>query len=136
MTTEAEKKPRASKYAPAPIPAIGSLVDERLTGAACAGMAPLFDAYLDDESTEQREYRHHRAKTICLRCPVRTECTVAATEHDASGIWNGRLQESIERRKQHDNPHRSQPQAIESTREALHHGQVRRVDPSPLAALP
>lgn len=92
MTPDTDKKPRASKYAPAPIPAIDSLIDERLTGAACAGMAPLFDAFLDDESIEQREYRHHRAKTICLRCPVRAECTVAATEHDASGIWNGRLQ--------------------------------------------
>lgn len=97
---EVDKKPRGSKYAPAPIPTIDSLVDERLTGAACAGMAPLFDAYLDDESTEQREYRHHRAKTICLRCPVRAECTVAATEHDASGIWNGRLRDPAHRAKE------------------------------------
>lgn len=94
-----EPKLRGSKYAPAPIPLIATLVDERLTGAACQGMAPLFDAYVDHETTEQREYRHHRAKTICLRCPVRAECTVAATEHDAAGIWNGRLQESTTRTK-------------------------------------
>ncbi|WP_047890196.1 WhiB family transcriptional regulator [Rhodococcus sp. ARP2] len=96
---EVDKKPRGSKYATAPIFEITALVDERLTGAACRGMAPLFDAHLDDETDTQREYRYHRAKTICLGCPVRAECANAATEHDAIGIWNGRLQDTDNRKK-------------------------------------
>lgn len=99
MTPKPAKSSRASKCAPAPIAEIASLVDPRLTGAACQGKAPLFDDTLDDESPGARAERHHRAKVICLGCPVRTECDTAATEHDASGIWNGRLQNHDERRK-------------------------------------
>ena len=74
---------------------LAGLVDPRLTGAACAGQGNLWDDILDDdddEASEDREARHHRARTICRRCPVQAECETAASEHDSTGIWNGRLQ--------------------------------------------
>lgn len=74
-------------------PELTALVDQRLTDAACAGHAPLFDAHIDDETDAEREYRHHRARAICARCPVATTCATVATEHQAPGIWAGHHKE-------------------------------------------
>ncbi|MGV0154955.1 WhiB family transcriptional regulator [Rhodococcus sp. GB-02] len=72
------------------------LVDPRLHGAACKGKAPLFDDRLDREDHDaepekERAERHHQARRICLTCPVRSACELAAKDHEASGMWNGRL---------------------------------------------
>lgn len=58
---------------------IAALIDPRLDGAACAGMAPMFDDEIDGESPDSRAVRLARA------------CTVAADEHQATGLWAGRL---------------------------------------------
>ncbi|MFB9783011.1 WhiB family transcriptional regulator [Rhodococcus baikonurensis] len=72
-----------------------TLVDPRLEGAACVGLAPLFDDFPDDasESADQREARHHKARSICHRCSVRDSCDTAAREQgpEATGIWAGTL---------------------------------------------
>ena len=67
------------------------LVGVNLTGAASAGLAPLFDAELPDETAIQREARHHAAITVCTRCPVRRACDTARTDlgRDAAGVWAG-----------------------------------------------
>ena len=68
------------------------LVDQRLTGAACAGHAPLFDATRHGENEDRREHRHHQARTICHQCPVRATCKTVANELPAAhrtGIWAG-----------------------------------------------
>lgn len=77
-------------------PALSILVDPRLDGAACKGKAPLFDDRLDREDHDaepekERAERHHQARKICLTCPVRSACESSALDHEASGIWNGRL---------------------------------------------
>lgn len=77
-------------------PALGILVDPLLDGAACKGKAPLFDDRLDREDHDaepekERAERHHQARKICLTCPVRSACESSALDHEASGIWNGRL---------------------------------------------
>lgn len=73
---------------------IPGLVDQRLTGAACAGHAPLFDAAHPGESTEHQQARHHRARAICAGCPIRSNCQEVArqlpTDH-RTGIWAGQL---------------------------------------------
>jgi len=79
---------------PSRLPAIPSLfehlVDPRLTGARCTGRAPLFDAELPDETTENRSARLAWARQQCTRCPVQSACRTAATEQPApAGMWAG-----------------------------------------------
>jgi len=64
-----------------------------LTGAACAGRAPLFDADIDGESSEQRDDRHERARTICRTCSVLNACmsTIATLPRRTDGVWAGVL---------------------------------------------
>ncbi|MGC0362922.1 hypothetical protein ABH922_000906 [Rhodococcus sp. 27YEA15] len=80
---------------------LSALVDPRLEGAACVSRAPLFDNFLDEgnEPPEEREARHHHARTICRRCPVRAACDTAAGEHDSAGIWAGRLHTPVTTRR-------------------------------------
>ncbi|WP_082752482.1 WhiB family transcriptional regulator [Rhodococcus ruber] len=67
-----------------------ALVDPRLTGSACAGRAPLFDADLEEESAENRSSRLAAAARICRGCPVLSPCRTAAHEQDhPTGIWAG-----------------------------------------------
>ncbi|WML63202.1 WhiB family transcriptional regulator [Rhodococcus sp. AH-ZY2] len=68
-----------------------ALVDPRLEGARCAGKAPLFDDELPGETTEARSERLAYAANICRGCPVRTACYAASLEHDAAGLWAGRI---------------------------------------------
>lgn len=77
---------RAQPLIPPPLVALS---DPELSGAACTGLAPLFDDELPGESDEQREARHRDAAGICHRCPVQARCRVAATEHHALGVWSG-----------------------------------------------
>ncbi|WP_168168148.1 WhiB family transcriptional regulator [Corynebacterium sp. MSK032] len=66
--------------------------DASLAGAACAGYSPLFDSDVNGESKEQREARHHQARSICRQCPVLTECTTTAgtlPKDHRQGIWAG-----------------------------------------------
>lgn len=78
---------------PKPPAELVALVDPRLEGAACAGMAPLFDERGENETAAHAEARHHQARTICSRCPVLLNCHAAATDlpkGQRSGIWAGR----------------------------------------------
>jgi len=70
---------------------ITGLVDRRLIGARCRGKAPLFDDQLEDETPVDRSARLAYAVNICRGCPVQSACRVAASEHDAHGIWAGHL---------------------------------------------
>lgn len=72
---------------PKAIGVLAGLVDPRLTGAACAGRAPLFDDQLDGEYDDDREYRLGAAARICRGCPVLALCGTAANEHPARGVW-------------------------------------------------
>lgn len=70
------------------------LADERLTDAACAGLAPLFDAdTAPGESDPDRDARHADAVAVCGRCPVRGQCATAAAELGAlaRGVWAGQV---------------------------------------------
>ncbi|WKX00715.1 WhiB family transcriptional regulator [Rhodococcus aetherivorans] len=72
--------------------ALTALVDPRLTGAACAGRAPLFDEHIDGELELDRHARLDAARHICHGCPVQSACRVAALEqHHPAGVWAGRL---------------------------------------------
>ncbi|QDC16073.1 WhiB family transcriptional regulator [Rhodococcus ruber] len=77
---------------PAIPPRLAALVDPRLTGAACTGRAPMFDAELEEESIENRSSRLAAAARICRGCPVLSACRTAAHEQDhPAGLWAGRL---------------------------------------------
>lgn len=70
------------------------LADERLAGAACAGLAPMFDTdSVRDETDAERDARHAAAADICARCPVRDQCRTAAAELGSSaiGVWAAEL---------------------------------------------
>jgi WhiB family redox-sensing transcriptional regulator len=79
---------------PSTPPLIGGLVDPRLTGAACRGRAPWFDDYVEGESIGARSERLAAAERICIGCPVRSACHTAAGEHQATGVWAGRIRET------------------------------------------
>lgn len=85
------RKPHKGQFPRILLPLL-SLVDPALSGAACAGRAPLFDDEIDDESAEQREARHHVAASICRSCPVQPGCRAAAGDHYALGVWAGACQ--------------------------------------------
>ena len=59
--------------------------------AACRGSAAgLFVPPIGLESADERRLREHVAKSICARCPVRTECLEYALRvHEPIGIWGG-----------------------------------------------
>jgi len=82
---------RSKSRLPAIPDPITGLVDPRLTGARCRGHAPLFDDQLDGEAPEQRSQRLAYAARICRGCPVAGPCRIAASEHDAHGMWGGHL---------------------------------------------
>lgn len=70
------------------------------TRAACrtADMALFFGA--DDETSERRLGREARAKAVCARCPVTTECAAYAKDHDIRwGVWAGLADSEL-----HDGP--------------------------------
>ncbi|WML64758.1 WhiB family transcriptional regulator [Rhodococcus sp. AH-ZY2] len=82
---------RQARLYPIP-PTLTALVDPRLTGAACTGRAPYFDAELPDEQPEHRSARLAWATRECTRCPVQSACRVAVTELDQpTGLWAGHL---------------------------------------------
>lgn len=87
----APRKPHRGQFPRILLPLL-ALVDPTLSGAACAGRAPLFDDEIDGETAEHREARHHIATSICRSCPVQPECRAAASEHHALGIWAGACQ--------------------------------------------
>lgn len=80
---------RASRLPVIP-PLLEQLVDPRLSGARCAGKAPLFDAELPDETDEDRSERLAWAQQQCTHCPVQSACRTAVTElPKPSGVWAG-----------------------------------------------
>ncbi|AWG98710.1 WhiB family transcriptional regulator [Rhodococcus ruber] len=82
---------RQARLYPIP-PTLTALVDPRLTGAACTGRAPLFDAELEEESAENRSSRLAAAARICRGCPVLSACRTAAREQDRpTGMWAGTI---------------------------------------------
>src|SRR5690606_4348542 len=74
-------------------PLLANLVDERLAGAACIGMAPGFDDLIVSEAPQEADERFVTAAAVCARCPVRRECATAAAELGdlAVGVWAGRV---------------------------------------------
>lgn len=68
------------------------LADDRLTGAACAGRAPLFDAEVPGEDDDDAAYRLAAAARVCRGCPVRDPCRTVAGElgGQAVGVWAAR----------------------------------------------
>ncbi|MGW5339586.1 WhiB family transcriptional regulator [Rhodococcus pyridinivorans] len=82
---------RASRL-PAIPDRLAALVDDRLTGARCAGKSPAFDAELDHETAEQRSARLAWATRQCRQCPVQGQCHIAAREQDHPlGVWAGHV---------------------------------------------
>lgn len=75
------------------IPAeLADIIDTRLTGAACRGYAPLFDARATQETEIAFEARAHHAANLCRHCPVQNACHQAAQELEPqhrAGIWAG-----------------------------------------------
>ena len=66
---------------------------EGMAGAACSGLAPMFDAEVDDESTEDREARHIRARAVCAGCRVLNLCRASldTLPPQTTGVWAGVL---------------------------------------------
>ncbi len=64
---------------------------EGMTGAACTGLAPLFDAELDGETSADRTARHERATDVCEGCRVLNLCRASldTLAPDTTGIWAG-----------------------------------------------
>lgn len=44
-----------------------------------------------NESREQRFARHHRARTICKTCPIKTQCLEQGIKGGEWGVWGGEL---------------------------------------------
>ncbi len=67
--------------------------DVGLDGAACAGRAPLFDADIDGETSDERDDRHETAQRICRTCSVLNACmsTIATLPPRTDGVWAGQL---------------------------------------------
>ena len=81
-----------TRKAPPKVPLLAGLVDPRLTGARCAGRAPMFDAELEEESIENRSSRLAAAARICRGCPVLSACRTAGLELDnPTGLWAGNV---------------------------------------------
>lgn len=58
--------------------------------AACKSENALVFFSFDSESANERIAREGRAKEICSRCPVRTECLAYALEEgETYGVWGG-----------------------------------------------
>ena len=60
----------------------------------CATASPdiFFAEDIEDENgklVKSVYSREGEAKTLCLSCPVRVQCLVAALENNAVGIWGG-----------------------------------------------
>ena len=73
-----------------------------LTGAACTGMAPLFDEHLDGETHEDTQARMVAARAVCARCPILATCRGAADGMDETlkaGMWAGDAYEHRETRR-------------------------------------
>ncbi|WP_278264051.1 WhiB family transcriptional regulator [Nocardia sp. AG03] len=65
-----------------------ALIDPRLDGAACKGMAPWFDIDPDDSATADRIAT---AARVCGRCPVQAACETAVSEQQRpAGVWAGK----------------------------------------------
>lgn len=67
--------------------------DVGLDGAACRGRAPLFDAEIDGESSDERDERHETTQRICRTCSVLNACmsTIATLPPRTDGVWAGVL---------------------------------------------
>ncbi|MDZ7917590.1 MAG: WhiB family transcriptional regulator [Rhodococcus sp. (in: high G+C Gram-positive bacteria)] len=87
----AQRQPHRGQFPRILLPLL-ALADPTLSGAACAGRAPLFDDEIVGETAERREARHRIATSICGRCPVQPQCRAAAGDHHALGIWAGACQ--------------------------------------------
>ena len=75
---------------PAVVELLARLADDRLVGAACTGLAPLFDVdELPGENDEQRAERIADSAQVCGNCPVRKTCSIVADELGgmALGVW-------------------------------------------------
>lgn len=62
----------------------------KLGGAACAGLAPLFDARGEDESRVGYLSRFRKAEAVCATCAVFEACeegVMAEEPGKRSGIW-------------------------------------------------
>lgn len=73
-----------------------------LTGAACKGMAPLFDDHIDGETHEDTQARMVAARAVCARCPILATCRSAADGMDETlkaGMWAGDAYEHRETRR-------------------------------------
>ena len=65
-----------------------------LAGAACRGLAPMFDADIAGETAPARRRRLQVAVGVCASCPVTEACAIVAAAippADRSGMWAGRL---------------------------------------------
>lgn len=67
----------------------------------CSTVSPeiFFSEDVEDENGKVIEstYKYEgEAKTVCLSCPLRVQCLVAALESNAIGIWGGTTE--VERR--------------------------------------
>ena len=71
---------------------LAGVADPRLQGAACAGMAPLFDAPGPHDDPEWTNARLERCRAICRCCPIKSACAAVVAEmpkNKRSGIWAG-----------------------------------------------
>lgn len=78
---------------PAVVALAATLADDRLIGAACIGLAQMFDPRRKGEDDEGYAYRLTAAEKVCTRCRVRSACDVVAGElgRTAIGVWAGQV---------------------------------------------
>ncbi len=72
---------------------VADLADPRLSGAACRGLAPWFDAEVPGETETGRADRWAAAVRICRRCPAAADCAAGqpACEPDRSATATGSI---------------------------------------------
>ena len=84
------------------------IAEDWMLAAACYGYPALFFAPDDSETRSERRRREAAAKSVCARCPVRSQCLMDALESDERfGIWGGlteRERRSLHKPRDADDP--------------------------------
>ena len=66
------------------------VAEDWMLAAACLGRPDLFFAPDESETRSERRRREAAAKSVCARCPVRSDCLADALASDERfGIWGG-----------------------------------------------
>jgi WhiB family redox-sensing transcriptional regulator len=86
------------------------MTDDWMKQAACKGATPLFFG-IEGENNSSRIARELRAKAICKKCPVTSDCLQFALSNDERGIWGGTTENyrNVTMRRRYAHAYRAKP---------------------------